>query len=56
MDTSKDKITVLVDTWFGQQHEEIIEKLAKQPKTQMDYVLRVLKAKEQEIDSIKIFK
>eukprot|EP01022_Parablepharisma_sp_SALTPOND_P016448 TRINITY_DN240_c0_g1_i1.p1 TRINITY_DN240_c0_g1~~TRINITY_DN240_c0_g1_i1.p1 ORF type:complete len:1429 (-),score=152.52 TRINITY_DN240_c0_g1_i1:4268-8554(-) len=48
------KTADVVDTWFKHQHEEVIEKLKKQPILQLDYVLRVLNDKEQEIS--KVFK
>ena len=43
------RTTDIVDTWFKHQHEEVIEKLKKQPILQLNYVLRVLNDKEQEI-------
>eukprot|EP01022_Parablepharisma_sp_SALTPOND_P029955 TRINITY_DN74_c0_g2_i1.p1 TRINITY_DN74_c0_g2~~TRINITY_DN74_c0_g2_i1.p1 ORF type:complete len:1082 (-),score=121.24 TRINITY_DN74_c0_g2_i1:4787-8032(-) len=44
------KAAEVVDTWLKHQHEEVISKLAKQPKLQREYVQRVLNDKAEDID------
>ena len=44
------KTTEVVDTWLKHQHEEVISKLEKQPKLQLEYVERVIKDKELDIN------
>ena len=48
---SMEKATEVVDKWLKHQHEEVISKLAKQPKLQREYVQRVLNDKAAEIES-----
>jgi len=47
-----DSTEEVVDKWFANQHEEVIEKLKKEPTLQLEYVLRVLSEKEQDISQI----
>ena len=44
--------TNIVDTWFKGQHEKVIGKLAKKPEVQLEYVERILKDKENDIENI----
>eukprot|EP00830_Metopus_es_P013446 TRINITY_DN3270_c0_g1_i3.p1 TRINITY_DN3270_c0_g1~~TRINITY_DN3270_c0_g1_i3.p1 ORF type:complete len:486 (-),score=108.90 TRINITY_DN3270_c0_g1_i3:899-2356(-) len=46
------KTTELIDVWFQHQHEEVIQKLSKEPKLQLNYVQRVLNDKDAEIQKV----
>jgi len=46
------KTTDIVDTWFKHQHEKVIGKLSQKPEIQLDYVERILKDKEEEIEKL----
>ncbi len=45
-----EKAAEIVDTWLRHQHEDVIDKLAKQPQMQLQYIQRVLADKAQEIE------
>jgi len=46
------KTTDIVEQWFKRQHEDVIDKLKKEPEMQLAYLLQVLNERESEIESI----
>ncbi len=53
MELDLTQTTAIVDTWFKQQHEHVVEKLKTKPDVQLKYVQRILNDKKALIEGIR---